>query len=214
MEALMRREAAVAPALSYLFDRLEARFDGRPTLLLLDEAWLFLDHPLFAERLRDWLKTLRKKNVSVVFATQSLSDIETSTIAPAVIESCPSRIFLPNARAREAGVRTAYEGFGLNDRQIDIIATATPKRDYYYQSSIGNRLFDLGLGSVALAFCGASAPDDQALIDRVLKDAGPNGFAPAFLRAKGLVWAGDLIAGISHSSSATQEEGVRLCAAE
>ncbi|MCA8888591.1 MAG: conjugal transfer protein TrbE, partial [Parvularculaceae bacterium] len=63
MEALMRREAAIAPALSYLFDRLDERFDGRPTLLVLDEAWVFLDHPLFAERLRDWLKTLRKKNV-------------------------------------------------------------------------------------------------------------------------------------------------------
>ena len=102
MEALMRRETAIAPALSYLFDRLDERFDGRPTLLLLDEAWVFLDHPLFVERLRDWLKTLRKKNVSVVFATQSLSDIQSSSIAPAIIESCPSRIFLPNARAREA----------------------------------------------------------------------------------------------------------------
>ncbi|MCB2097111.1 MAG: conjugal transfer protein TrbE, partial [Parvularculaceae bacterium] len=100
MEALMRREAAVAPALSHLFDRLDGRFDGRPTLLLIDEAWVFLDHPLFAERLRDWLKTLRKKNVSVVFATQSLSDIQSSSIAPAIIESCPSRIFLANARAR------------------------------------------------------------------------------------------------------------------
>lgn len=211
MEELMRREAAVAPAISYLFDRLEARFDGRPTLLLLDEAWLFLDHPLFAERLRDWLKTLRKKNVSVIFATQSLSDIQTSSVAPAIIESCPSRIFLPNARAREAGVRGTYEGFGLNGRQIDILATATPKRDYYYQSAIGNRLFDLGLGPVALAFCGVSSPDDQVLIDRILKGAGIPGFAAAFLRAKGLAWAADLIADISSSSA---EEGVRLCAAE
>lgn len=193
METLMRREAAAAPALSYLFNRLDGRFDGRPTFLVLDEAWLFLDHPLFAERLRDWLKTLRKKNVSVIFATQSLSDIQTSTIAPAIIESCPSRIFLANPRAREAGVRSAYDAFGLNDRQIEIIATATPKRDYYYQSSAGNRLFDLGLGPVALSICGASSPDDQKLIDRALSEAGPDGFACAFLRAKGLAWAADLL---------------------
>ncbi|WP_375207667.1 conjugal transfer protein TrbE [Hyphococcus sp.] len=192
METLMRREAAVAPALSYLFDRLDDRFDGRPTLLLLDEAWVFLDHPLFAGRLRDWLKTLRKKNVSVIFATQSLSDIQSSAIAPAIIESCASRIFLPNARAREAGIRTAYEAFGLNDRQIEIIAAATPKRHYYYQSAMGNRLFELGLGPVALALCGASGPDDQKLIASI-ESASPEGFAEAFLRARRLAWAADLI---------------------
>ena len=193
LESLMRRPSAVAPALSYLFDRLDARFDGRPTLLLIDEAWVFLDHPLFAERLRDWLKTLRKKNVSVVFATQSLSDIEASKIAPAIIESCPSRIFLANARAREAGIRSAYESFGLNERQVEIIATATPKRHYYYQSAIGNRLFELGLGPVALALCGASSPESQKLIDRIMKE-GSGEFAGEFLRARGLAWAADLIA--------------------
>ncbi|MEE3154018.1 MAG: conjugal transfer protein TrbE, partial [Pseudomonadota bacterium] len=99
MEALMGQSSTVAPVLSYLFHRLEERFDGRPTLLILDEAWIFLDHPLFAARLREWLKVLRKKNVSVVFATQSLADIAGSAIAPAIIESCPQRILLPNDRA-------------------------------------------------------------------------------------------------------------------
>lgn len=207
METLMRREAAIAPAISYLFDRLEARFDGQPTMLILDEAWVFLDHPLFAERLRDWLKTLRKKNVSVIFATQSLSDIQHSSIAPAIIESCPSRIFLPNARAQEAGIRSAYESFGLNARQIEIIASATPKRDYYYQSAIGNRLFDLELGGVALALCGASSPEDHALIDRVIAEH-PKQFVSEFLRAKGLAWAVDLIA------DNQPNRGVQLCAAE
>ncbi|HBS31880.1 MAG TPA: conjugal transfer protein TrbE, partial [Parvularcula sp.] len=207
MEALMRREAAVAPALAYLFDRLDARFDGRPTLLLIDEAWVFLDHPLFAARLKDWLKTLRKKNVSVVFATQSLSDIQSSKIAPTIIESCPSRIFLANDRAQEAGIRPVYEAFGLNARQIEIIATATPKRHYYFQSAIGNRLFELALGPVALALCGASSPETQALIDRLVQQS-PNAFAERFLAEKNLAWAADLIA--SHSS----RQGEFLCAAE
>ena len=193
MDALMRRAGAVAPTLLHLFDRLDARFDGRPTLLLIDEAWVFLDQPLFAERLRDWLKTLRKKNVSVVFATQSLADIEGSSIAPAIIESCASRIFLPNPRAAEAGIRRAYEAFGLNPRQIDLIARATPKRHYYYQSSLGDRLFELGLGPVALALCGASDPETQKLIDRIIAGT-PERFACEFLRAKGLAWAADLIA--------------------
>jgi ABC-type uncharacterized transport system YnjBCD ATPase subunit len=145
-EALMGQAGAVLPVLTYLFHRLEERFDGSPTLLVLDEAWLFLDNPLFAARIREWLKVLRKKNVAVVFATQSLADIADSSIAPAIIESCPQRIFLPNDRAVEPQARAAYERFGLNERQIELIARATPKRDYYLQSRRGNRLFDLGLG--------------------------------------------------------------------
>jgi len=194
MEELMGEAGAVVPVLTYLFHRLEERFVGQPTLLILDEAWLFLDDPLFAARIRDWLKTLRKKNVAVVFATQSLADIADSSIAPAVIESCPQRLFLPNDRALEPQGREAYARFGLNDRQIELIAAAQPKRDYYLQSRRGNRLFELGLGPVALAFCAASAAADQALIDRVLAEAGSERFAEAWLRVKDLDWAADLLA--------------------
>lgn len=191
-EPLLHEASAVLPVLTYLFHRLEARFDGKPTMLVLDEAWVYLDNPLFAARIREWLKVLRKRNVAVVFATQSLADISRSTIAPAIIESCPQRIFLPNERAIEPQGATAYEAFGLNERQIELIARATPKRQYYLQSSRGNRLFELGLGPVALAFCGASSAADQALITRLLEE-GHEGFPATFLRARGLDWAADLI---------------------
>ena len=154
---------------------------------------MFLDDPLFAARIREWLKTLRKKNVAVVFATQSLADIERSAIAPALIESCMTRIFLPNDRAREPQARAIYERFGLNDRQIEILSVATPKRDYYAQSPRGNRLFELGLGPVALAFTAAGSPDDQKLIDRVVGEGVPATFAARFLCAKDLGWAADII---------------------
>lgn len=192
MEELIGSRAAVMAVLGYLFARFEARFDGAPTLLMLDESWLFLDDPVFAARIRQWLKTLRKKNVSVLFATQSLADIQGSSIAPAIVESCASRIFLPNPQATEPQVRSIYEAFGLNRRQIEIVATAVPKRDYYYQSRLGNRLFDLDLGPVALAFAGASTPQDQRLIDEVLAARPPEGFAPAWLHRRGLDWAADL----------------------
>ena len=191
MEALMGSPAAVAPVITYLFHRLEERFDGRPTLIILDEAWLFLDDPLFAARIREWLKTLRKKNVAVVFATQSLADIANSAIAPAIIESCPTRIFLPNERAVEPQQTESYERFGLNPRQIEIIARATPKQDYYFQSPLGARTFELGLGPVALAFCGSAGPSDQKTIDEIATSGGD--FADTFLRAKGLEWAADLL---------------------
>jgi type IV secretion system protein VirB4 len=192
-ETLMSRPAAVPPVLSYLFHRLEERFDGAPTLLLLDEAWLFLDNPLFAARIREWLKVLRKKNVAVIFATQSLADISASSIAPAVIESCPQRIFLPNDHAIEPQARAAYQGFGLNPRQIELIARATPKCDYYLQSARGNRLFDLALGRIALGLCGASDPASQRLIDRILAEGGAEEFLGRLLDARGLGWAAALL---------------------
>ena len=195
---------AVAPAvLSYLFHRIEGRFDGRPTLLIVDEGWLALDDADFAGKLREWLKTLRKKNVSVVFATQSLADIDGSAIAPAIIESCPTRILLPNDRAIEPQIMAIYRRFGLNDRQIDILARAIPKRDYYCQSRRGNRLFELGLGEIALAFTAASSKTDQALIDRVLAEHRQSGFVTGLLTARELTWACDLISQLAKQETVT-----------
>jgi type IV secretion system protein TrbE len=184
---------AAAAVLAYLFHRIEARLDGSPTLLIIDEGWLALDDDGFAGQLREWLKTLRKKNASVVFATQSLSDIDGSAIAPALIESCPTRLFLPNERAIEPQIMGIYRRFGLNDRQIEILAQATPKRDYYCQSRRGNRLFDLSLGEIALAFTATSSKSDQLAIVRVLATHGREAFAAAWLRERGLLWAADLI---------------------
>ena len=184
--------------LAYLFHRIEGRLDGRPTLLIVDEGWLALDDEGFAGQLREWLKTLRKKNASVIFATQSLSDIDGSAIAPAIIESCPTRLFLPNERAIEPQITAIYRRFGLNDRQIEILARATPKRDYYCQSRRGNRLFELGLGAVALAFTAASSKSDQAAIERLLAEHGRDGFVAAWLRLRGAGWAADLIPNLTN----------------
>lgn len=186
---------AAAPAvLSYLFHRLEARLDGRPALIIIDEGWLALDDDAFAAKLKEWLKTLRKANASVIFATQSLADIERSALAPILIESCPSRIFLPNVNALEPQIRAIYRRFGLNDRQIEILARAIPKQDYYLQSPRGERLFELGLDEVGLALCATSSKRDQAAIDQIMADAGPGAFLSAWLRHKHLTWAADLIA--------------------
>ena len=186
--------SGAAPAvLAYLFHRIEGRLDGSPTLIIIDEGWLALDDPAFGAQLREWLKTLRKKNASVVFATQSLADIEGSAIAPSIVESCPTRLFLPNERALEPQIMAIYRRFGLNDRQIEILARAAPKRDYYCQSRRGNRLFELGLGPVALAFTAASSKSDQAAIAELTVQHGRTGFAAAWLRRRGPVWAAELL---------------------
>ncbi|MFZ2982706.1 MAG: conjugal transfer protein TrbE, partial [Sphingobium sp.] len=185
--------SSAAAVLAYLFHRIEGRLDGSPTIIIIDEGWLVLDSPAFAAQLREWLKTLRKKNASVIFATQSLADIETSAIAPAIIESCPTRIFLPNERAAEPQIARVYERFGLNDRQIEILSRATPKRDYYCQSRRGNRLFELGLGDVALAFSAASSKTDQIRIAELVAAHGREGFAAAWLQNRSLEWAAELL---------------------
>jgi type IV secretion/conjugal transfer VirB4 family ATPase len=185
MDQLMANKTALAPVLTYIFRAIEQRFDGRPTLLIIDEAWSFLDKTSFAAKIREWLKTLRKRNVAVVFATQGLEDISGSSIAPALIESCPTRCFLPNPDAITPRIKASYLAFGLNDQQIQLIATAYGKRDYYFQTTSGNRLIQLGLGPVGLIAAGSSSPGDQSLITDCLARHGRDGFAHAFLRAKG-----------------------------
>jgi type IV secretion system protein VirB4 len=187
--------------LAYLFQRIEAQLDGSPTLIIIDEGWLALDNEGFSQQLKRWLKTLRKANASVIFATQSLADIGGSAIAPALIESCPSRIFLPNANALEPQIAEIYRSFGLNSRQIQLVARSMPKRDYYLQSARGNRLFELGLGDVALALCATSSPEDQQSIDRIWDAAHPENFLGDWLRHKNLSWAAELISANSEGTN-------------
>jgi type IV secretion/conjugal transfer VirB4 family ATPase len=192
MEHLLHTPSVVPPVLTYLFHRIEQRLTGAPTLLMLDEAWVYLDHPLFTARIREWLKVLRKLNASVVFATQSLADAAESTIAAAISESCLTRIFLPNARAMEDQVATYYRRYGLNDRQLQLLASATPRRQYYYQGRQGNRLFELELGPVDRAFCAAGSTEDLARIEALCRED-PEAFPRRWLEAQGLPWAAELL---------------------
>ena len=150
------REKALVPTLLYLFHRLEQRLDGRPTLLVLDEAWTFLLNSLFARQIETWLRELRKKNAAVVFASQSLAEIRRSEQRHVIWESCPAKIFLANAEARTEETSKLYREIGLNEREIEIVSQALPKRDYYLTSPDGRRLVNFELGPLALSFLGAT----------------------------------------------------------
>jgi len=158
----MATPAIVGPTLMYIFHRIEQSLTGAPTLIILDEAWVFLDHEQFAQKIREWLKVLRKANASVVFATQSLTDIVESPIFSTVLESCPSQIFLPNDKALEESMKEKYFMFGLNQKQVEIIASAIRKRDYYYVSPLGCRLYDLALEHcpLSLAYVAVNKADN------------------------------------------------------
>jgi type IV secretion/conjugal transfer VirB4 family ATPase len=152
------------PVLLYLFRRIERSLHGQPAVIILDEAWLMLGHPVFRAKIREWLKVLRKANCLVLMATQSLSDAANSGILDVIVESTATKIFLPNVYARDEDTAALYRRMGLNARQIEILATAIPKRQYYYVSENGRRLYDLALGPLALAFVGASDKDSIATI--------------------------------------------------
>lgn len=106
------------PAMMYLFHRIEERLDGTPTLILIDEGWKALDDVVFADRIRDWMKTLRKRNAILGFGTQSARDALESRVSTAIIEQAATQIFTPNPRAQAADY---CEGFGLTEHELGLI---------------------------------------------------------------------------------------------
>ena len=98
--------------LLYLFSRMERTLDGRPTFVPIDEAWLFLRHPAWRDKIQDWLKTLRKKNAAVLLATQSIADVKDSPIASTILQSTATKIYLPNS---EAAMRACASFIGTQD---------------------------------------------------------------------------------------------------
>jgi type IV secretion system protein VirB4 len=178
MEALLDlRKKALAPAMTHLFREIERRLDGRPTLLVVEEAPNYLADSLFTRRMRQWLLELRKRNAGVVFVTQLLgSFLDSDQLRDAILENCPTRVFLPNAAARDPHAADAYRAFGLNDRQIDLIATATAKRDYYLDTPEGSRMIQLGLTDLELALLGRSGPRVRDEVDRAITEHGDGWF--------------------------------------
>ena len=193
IEALMAMgEKVMLPVLTYLFHRIGGRLDGRPTLLVLDEAWVMLANGTFGAKVEEWLRTLRKKNAAVVLATQSLTEVANSPIRDVILESCPTKVLLPNPEAQNPATGELYLKFGLTERQIEIIATAVPKRQYYYLSPTGRRLFELGLGPATLAFIGAGSKADILEARKLIASHGRS-WSVEWLRARGYIeWAEQL----------------------
>lgn len=118
MTALLESPRLRTPVMMYLFHRIDERLDGEPTMILIDEGWKALDDEVFAARIRDWLKTLRKRNALVGFATQSARDALESRISTALVEQTATMIFMPNSRAR---AEDYCDGFGLTNHELALI---------------------------------------------------------------------------------------------
>ena len=198
-------DKSVLPVLLYLFRRIEKRLDGSPTLVLLDEAWVYLKHGLFRERMRDWLKTLRRMNGVVVMATQQLSDICNSEIADVILENCPTKILLPNAEAQTPNSKSFYDRVGLNDTELNLIQTSVPKQHYYVLSPMGRRLISLGIGRVALSWVGVNGREERQLVESVMEKF-PDSWRSEWLRLRGLPKWADYLDRMEVDSQQPKEE--------
>lgn len=175
MGSLMRlSEKAVAPALMYIFRYLEKLWTvphgvRQPlTFLFLDEAWLYLQHPIFSGFIQEWLRTLRKKKVFCIFATQEVSAANKSALRDTIVQQCLTKIYL----ADEAALTLAesYRDFGLTENEIIALSEAQMRQDYYFKNPNGSRMFTLDLDSFQLALLSS----DHELLDNLENKYGRN----------------------------------------
>lgn len=181
-------EDAVAPTLFYLFGELEKKFDGSPYIVVLDEAWVFFKNSIFSKKILEWLKTLRKKNVFIIFATQEIEDALKSPIASTLASQCPTKIYLADDEATTDLKSKAYKEFGLDEAEINALSKMQRKKDYFYKSALGTRKFQLDLDSLQLALL--TIPDKQhELLDKIESKFGRNSgkdLSIEILKAKGI----------------------------
>jgi type IV secretion system protein VirB4 len=205
-------DKAVIPVLLYLFRRIEKRLDGSPTLVSLDEAWAYLRNGIFRERLRDWLKTLRRMNGIVLLSTQNLSDICNSDISDVILEMCPTKILLPNGEATNPASKVFYDRVGLNSRELEILQASIPKQHYYVISPLGRRLISLGIHDVALSFVGINGREERQLVEDLMAQF-PETWQSAWLRVRAAALKDDRLEGWAnyYDEVQTEIEGRHQC---
>ena len=192
MGVLMKMgEACVTPALAYLFKFIESRFAkenddlGHPTMLVMDEAWVFLNNDYFSKRIDDWLRTLRKKHVAVVFATQDVPSVAKSKISTTILSQCQTRFYLADPNASSDILSQYYASFGLTSAEIGTLANSIQKKHYFYKSPNGSRLFELELDNFQLALlCPPKSVLDE--IERIYGRNSGKELADEILRFQGI----------------------------
>ncbi|MCJ2185063.1 VirB4 family type IV secretion/conjugal transfer ATPase, partial [Novosphingobium sp. 1949] len=189
MTALLENPRLRTPVMMYLFHRIEERLDGEPTMILIDEGWKALDDEVFAARIRDWLKTLRKRNALVGFATQSARDALDSKIATALVEQTATMLFMPNSRARPEDY---CEGFGLSHHELEVIRTLPAHSRCFLirqsDASVVVRLDLSGLPEVLTVLSGRESTVRKLDTLRERYGDAPRGW---FTPLTGMAWPGD-----------------------
>ena len=182
MADLLRDTVCLAPVLNYLFHRISISLDGTPTMIVLDEAWALIDNPIFAPKIKDWLKVLRKLNAMVIFATQSVEDATKSAISETLVQQTATQIFLPNLKATEV-YRTS---FMLSEREYQLIKKTDPGSRYFLVKQGNDAVvakIDLkGMDKVISVLSGKA--ETVIMLDEIRKQYGdhPDSWLPEFYK--------------------------------
>ncbi|CAL7959299.1 type IV secretion system protein VirB4 [Alphaproteobacteria bacterium] len=182
MAELLKDKMSLGPVLSYIFHRINLSLDGSATMIVLDEAWALIDNPVFAPRLKDWLKVLRKLNTFVVFATQSVEDASKSSISDTLIQQTATQIFLPNLKATSV-YRTV---FMLSQREFHLIKTTEPGSRYFLvkqgNDAVVARIDLSGMDDIINILSGRA--DTVIMLDEIRAKFGddPNVWIPKFVQ--------------------------------
>jgi type IV secretion system protein VirB4 len=205
LRSLLQRPRLLGPVLHYVLMHVELRMStDAPMLLLLDDAAIPWAVPRIQDQSKEWLMTTRKKGVSLGFMTHSLSQVFDSPLGALLEEGCPTRFYLPMPSALEPNIAAIYQRMGLTHNAIRTIATARPQRDVYYAcTELGQRLFALPLGPLALTCLARNSAEDHALIDTFLAQDGREGFAAAWLRAHHFITEAQYVEAHQHHTTGT-----------
>lgn len=180
MGEVLADKTSLGPVLLYLFHRISMSLDGTPTMIVLDEAWALIDNEVFAPRIKDWLKTLRKLNAMVIFATQSVEDATKSNISDTLVQQTATQIFLPNNKATAA----YRDAFMLSEREFNLLKT-TPSSSHFFllkqSSDVVVARLDLG-GMEDIINILSGRAETVAILDKVRAEVGddPDDWIPVF----------------------------------
>lgn len=180
MGEVMNNRATLAPVLLYLFHMIGLSLDGTPTMIVLDEAWALIDNPIFATKIKDWLKTLRKLNAMVIFATQSVEDATNSSISDTLLQQTATQIFLPNPKATEV----YRKAFMLSEREFNLLKTTDPGSRFFLvkqnKDVVVARIDLSGMEDVIMVLSGRA--ETVIILEEVMKEFGkdPEVWLPIF----------------------------------
>ncbi len=181
MAEILKDKTSIAPVLLYLFHRIQSSLDGSPTMIVLDEAWALIGNAVFAPKIKDWLKVLRKLNTFVVFATQSVEDAAKSSISDTLVQQTATQIFLPNLKATPL----YREVFMLSEREFTLVKTTDPSSRFFLVKQDNDGVIariDLGgMDEVIRTLSGRI--DTIMIMDKVIEEVGsdPDNWLPLFL---------------------------------
>ncbi len=172
MGPVLSNKATLAPVLLYLFHKINLSLDGTPTVIVLDEAWALIDNPIFSSKIKDWLKTLRKLNAMVIFATQSVEDATNSSISDTLIQQTATQLFLPNPKATDV----YRKAFMLSEREFNLLKTTDPGSRFFLvkqgKDVVVARIDLSGMEDVICVLSGRA--ETVNILDEVLKEYGDN----------------------------------------